>query len=100
MRFDIITIFPGYFASVFDYGIVRRARAAGLVEIAAHDLRGWTSDKHRIVDDRPFGGGDGMVLKPEPIFEAVESLTGLAGAGRRAGRDRGARPARLDARPA
>jgi tRNA (guanine37-N1)-methyltransferase len=76
MRFDIITIFPDYFASVFDYGIVRRARAAGLVRVEAHDLRRWTSDKHKIVDDRPFGGGDGMVLKPEPLFAAVESLTG------------------------
>ena len=79
MRFDIITIFPDYFASVFDFGIVRRARAAGLVGVEAHDLRRWTSDRHKIVDDRPFGGGDGMVLKPEPIFEAVESLTGVAG---------------------
>jgi len=76
MRFDIITIFPEFFRGVFDFGIVRRARAAGLVEIAAHDLRGWTHDRHKVVDDRPFGGGDGMVLKPEPIFEAVESLTG------------------------
>ncbi len=76
LRFDIITIFPDFFGAVFDFGIVRRARAAGLVEIAAHDLREWTNDKHRMVDDRPFGGGDGMVLKPEPIFEAVESLTG------------------------
>ena len=64
---------------MFDFGIVRRARAAGLVEVAAHDLRGWTHDRHKVVDDRPFGGGDGMVLKPEPIFEAVESLTGTAG---------------------
>jgi tRNA (guanine37-N1)-methyltransferase len=64
---------------VFEFGIVRRARAAGLVEIAAHDLRGWTHDRHKVVDDRPFGGGDGMVLKPEPIFEAVEALTGTAG---------------------
>ena len=80
MRFDIITIFPGYFASVFDFGIVRRARAAGLVEIEAHDLRRWTSDRHKIVDDRPFGGGDGMVLKPEPLFDAVESLTGAGSA--------------------
>ena len=79
LRFDIITIFPEFFRGVFDFGIVRRARAAGLVEIAAHDLRGWTHDRHKVVDDRPFGGGDGMVLKPEPIFEAVESLTGLAG---------------------
>ncbi|HEX8476469.1 MAG TPA: tRNA (guanosine(37)-N1)-methyltransferase TrmD [Pyrinomonadaceae bacterium] len=76
MRFDIITIFPEFFETVFDFGIVRRARAAGLVEIASHDLRGWTRDKHKMVDDRPFGGGDGMVLKPDPIFEAVESLTG------------------------
>jgi tRNA (guanine37-N1)-methyltransferase len=79
LRFDIITIFPEFFRGVFDFGIVRRARAAGLVEVAAHDLRGWTHDRHKVVDDRPFGGGDGMVLKPEPIFEAVESLTGLAG---------------------
>ena len=79
LRFDIITIFPDYFDAVFDYGIVRRAGAAGLVEIKAHDLRGWTSDKHRMVDDRPFGGGDGMVLKPEPLFAAVESLTGAGG---------------------
>lgn len=78
MRFDIITIFPEFFETVFDFGIVRRARLSGLVEIAAHDLRGWTRDKHRMVDDRPFGGGDGMVLKPEPIFEAVEALTGVA----------------------
>ena len=76
LRVDIITIFPDYFREAFDYGIVRRARAADLVEIKAHDLRSWTSDKHHVVDDRPFGGGDGMVLKPEPIFAAVESLTG------------------------
>ena len=73
---DIVTIFPDYFREAFDYGIVRKARAAGLVSIQAHDLRSWTSDKHHVVDDRPFGGGDGMVLKPEPIFAAVESLTG------------------------
>jgi tRNA (guanine37-N1)-methyltransferase len=78
MRFDIITIFPDFFREVFDYGIIRRARAAGLVKIDAHDLRAWTSDKHHIVDDRPFGGGDGMVLKPEPIFAAVENLTGTS----------------------
>jgi tRNA (guanine37-N1)-methyltransferase len=76
MKIDIVTIFPDYFREAFDYGIVRRARAAGLTEIKAHDLRSWTSDKHHVVDDRPFGGGDGMVLKPEPIFAAVESLTG------------------------
>jgi tRNA (guanine37-N1)-methyltransferase len=83
LRFDIITIFPEFFRGVFDFGIVRRARAAGLVEIAAHDLRGWTHDRHKVVDDRPFGGGDGMVLKPEPIFEAVESLTELTGGAER-----------------
>jgi tRNA (guanine37-N1)-methyltransferase len=75
MKFDIITIFPEFFREPFDYGIVRRARAVGLVETNAHDLRRWTRDKHRQVDDRPFGGGDGMILKPEPIFEAVEELT-------------------------
>jgi tRNA (guanine37-N1)-methyltransferase len=76
LRVDIITIFPDYFREAFDYGIVRRARAAELVDIKAHDLRSWASDKHHVVDDRPFGGGDGMVLKPEPIFAAVESLAG------------------------
>ena len=80
MKFDIITIFPEYFAGAFDFGIVRRARAARLVEIATHDLRGWTHDKHRMVDDRPFGGGDGMILKPEPLFEGVEALTGASDA--------------------
>ncbi|MDQ2975051.1 MAG: tRNA (guanosine(37)-N1)-methyltransferase TrmD [Acidobacteriota bacterium] len=76
MRCDIITIFPEFFREAFDYGIIRRARAAGLVETKAHDLRRWTSDKHHIVDDRPFGGGEGMVLKAEPIFAAVRELTG------------------------
>ncbi len=76
LRFDIITIFPEFFRETFEHGIVRRARAAGLVEIKAHDLRGWTADKHHVVDDRPFGGGDGMVLKPEPIFAAVSELAG------------------------
>ncbi len=78
LRCDIITIFPDFFREAFDYGIIRRARAAGLVEVKTHDLRGWTSDKHHIVDDRPFGGGEGMVLKPEPIFAAVKELTGAA----------------------
>jgi len=73
---DVITIFPDFFQGPIDYGIVKRARAAGLVSITAHDLRRWTTDKHHVVDDRPFGGGDGMILKPEPIFEAVEGLTG------------------------
>src|SRR6185437_10278538 len=74
MRFDIITIFPGFFDSPLDYGILKRARTAGLVEIATHDLRNFTHDRHRTVDDRPFGGGEGMVLKPEPLARALESL--------------------------
>lgn len=76
LRFDIITIFPEFFREAIDYGIVRRARAANLVEIKAHDLRQWTTDRHHVVDDRPFGGGDGMILKPEPLFAGVEALTG------------------------
>jgi len=74
MRFDIVTIFPGFFGGVFEYGIVRRARAEGLVTAEAHDLRAFTHDRHRTVDDRPFGGGEGMVLKPEPLAEALASL--------------------------
>ena len=78
LRFDIITIFPEFFREAIDCGILRRARHAGLVEVTAHDLRQWTTDKHHVVDDRPFGGGDGMVLKPEPIFAGVEALTGAS----------------------
>jgi tRNA (guanine37-N1)-methyltransferase len=78
MKIDILTIFPDFFRGPLDFGIVRRAREAGLVEIDIHDLRNFTKDKHRTVDDRPFGGGEGMVLKPEPIFECVESLAGIA----------------------
>jgi tRNA (guanine37-N1)-methyltransferase len=74
MRFDLITIFPEFFAGPLDYGIVRRAREAKLIEAHVHDLRAFTHDRHRTVDDRPFGGGEGMVMKPEPLFEAVESL--------------------------
>lgn len=74
MRFDIITIFPGFFNSPLDYGILRRALANGQVEVATHDLRNFTHDRHRTVDDRPFGGGEGMVLKAEPIFDAIFSL--------------------------
>jgi tRNA (guanine37-N1)-methyltransferase len=76
MRFDIITIFPVFFAGPLDYGIVRRAREAHLIETHVRDLRDFTHDRHRTVDDRPFGGGEGMVMRPEPIFEAVESLVG------------------------
>ncbi|MGD1213027.1 MAG: tRNA (guanosine(37)-N1)-methyltransferase TrmD [Candidatus Acidiferrales bacterium] len=80
MRFDIVTIFPEFFSGPLDYGIVRRAREARLVETHVHDLREFTHDRHRTVDDRPFGGGEGMVMKPEPLFEAVESLLGGANA--------------------
>ena len=76
MRFDLITIFPEFFAGPLDYGIVRRAREAGIVQIHVQDLREFTKDRHKTVDDRPFGGGEGMVLKPEPLFEAVEKLLG------------------------
>jgi len=76
MRFDLITIFPEFFAGPLDHGIVRRARESRLVEVHVQDLRAFTRDRHRTVDDRPFGGGEGMVLKPEPLFEAVESLLG------------------------
>jgi tRNA (guanine37-N1)-methyltransferase len=78
LRFDIISIFPDFFHGTFEYGIIRRARGAGLVATRVHDLRTWTTDRHHVVDDRPFGGGDGMVLKPEPIFAAVEEITGAA----------------------
>jgi tRNA (guanine37-N1)-methyltransferase len=74
MRFDIVTIFPGFFDSVFAHGIVRRAIKDGLVTVEAHDLREYAHDRHRTVDDRPFGGGEGMVLKPEPLAEALRAL--------------------------
>lgn len=74
LEVHIITIFPDFFHGPLDCGIVRRAREAGLVKIQVHDLRVFSRDRHRTVDDRPFGGGEGMVLKPEPIFECVESL--------------------------
>ncbi|MGD9588492.1 MAG: tRNA (guanosine(37)-N1)-methyltransferase TrmD [Pyrinomonadaceae bacterium] len=76
MRIDVLTIFPEFFGQVFDFGIIRRAKLAGIVEINVHDLREFATDKHKMTDDRPFGGGDGMVMKPEPIFAAVESLLG------------------------
>jgi tRNA (guanine37-N1)-methyltransferase len=74
MRFDILTIFPEFFASPFSYGVVARALRSGIAEAHMHDLRSFTRDRHRTVDDRPFGGGEGMVLKPQPIFECIESL--------------------------
>jgi tRNA (guanine37-N1)-methyltransferase len=73
LAFDVITIFPGFFDGPFEHGIIRRARERGLIRTATHDLRDYTVDRHRSVDDRPFGGGEGMVLKPEPIFDAVEA---------------------------
>jgi tRNA (guanine37-N1)-methyltransferase len=88
MRFDILTLFPGFFAGPLDYGILGRAIANGLVEVATHDLRAFTHDRHRTVDDRPFGGGEGMVLKPEPIFECVESLGIASKSDREAGSER------------
>jgi tRNA (guanine37-N1)-methyltransferase len=74
MRFDIVTIFPGLFAGIFENGVVQRAQTKGLIEVNLHDLRAFTHDRHRTVDDRPFGGGEGMVLKPEPLAEALTSL--------------------------
>src|SRR5712664_2834273 len=76
MRFDLITIFPEFFAGPLEHGIVRRAREAGLIDVRVQDLRVFAKDRHRTVDDRPFGGGEGMVMKPEPLFAAVESLLG------------------------
>jgi len=76
VKIDVLTIFPEFFGQVFDFGIIRRARLANIVEIDVHDIREFATDKHKMVDDRPFGGGDGMVLKAEPIFLAVESLLG------------------------
>ena len=74
MKFHILTIFPDFFEGPFQHGVVPRAAEAGILEIRVHDLRDWTTDRHRTVDDRPFGGGEGMLLKAEPIFKAVESI--------------------------
>jgi tRNA (guanine37-N1)-methyltransferase len=74
MKIDIVTIFPDFFRGPLDHGITRRAREAGLATIVVHDLRAFAHDRHKTVDDRPFGGGEGMVLKPEPIFECIEAL--------------------------
>src|SRR3954462_12542772 len=75
MKFEIVTIFPDFFSGPLDYGIVRRAREASFIEIKIHDLRAFTTDRHKTVDDRPLGGGDGMALKPEALFECGESRT-------------------------
>lgn len=74
MKFHIVTIFPEFFRGPFEHGVIQKAREAGKIEIHVHDLRAWTYDRHRTVDDRPFGGGEGMLLKPGPIFEAVEAI--------------------------
>jgi len=86
MKADIVTIFPDFFRGPLDYGITRRAQEMGLAKIEVHDLRGFTHDRHRTVDDRPFGGGEGMVLKPEPLFECLESMGLAAREDRLAGR--------------
>ncbi len=78
MRIDVLTIFPEFFGQDFDFGIIRRAKLAGIVEIKVHDIREFTTDKHKMTDDRPFGGGDGMVMKAEPIFLAIEQLVGTS----------------------
>ncbi len=74
MIFHVLTIFPEFFEGPFAHGVVKRGKDAGLLDIRIHNLRDWTSDRHRTVDDRPFGGGEGMVLKPEPLFAAVETI--------------------------
>src|ERR1051326_875481 len=76
MKIDVLTLFPGMFAGPLDESIIKRAREAGILELGIHNLRDYTHDRHKTVDDKPFGGGPGMLLKPEPIFEAVEHLAG------------------------
>jgi tRNA (guanine37-N1)-methyltransferase len=83
VTFHVLTIFPEFFHGPFDHGIIQKARESGRIEIRVHDLRQWTRDRHRTVDDRPFGGGEGMVLKPEPLFEAVEAIWPQYGLGER-----------------
>ena len=83
MIFHVLTIFPEFFAGPFEHGVIQRARESGAIAIRIHNLRDWTSDRHRTVDDRPFGGSEGMVLKPEPLFAAVESIWPERGPDRR-----------------
>jgi tRNA (guanine37-N1)-methyltransferase len=85
VKFHVLTIFPEFFRGPFEHGVIQRAREAGLIEISVHDLRNWTHDRHRTVDDRPFGGGEGMLLKAGPIFEAVESIWPVREAGCKVG---------------
>lgn len=84
LRIDVVTIFPGLFGPFLDESIVGLARERGLLEVGVHDLRDWTSDRHRSVDDAPYGGGPGMVMKPEPLVRAAEALAGPKGPGREA----------------
>ena len=79
MIFHVLTIFPEFFDGPFEHGVIKRARDTGAIEIRIHNLRDWTSNRHKTVDDRPFGGGEGMLLKPEPLFQAVESISGRSG---------------------
>src|ERR1700741_3319586 len=74
MKIDVLTLFPGMFAGPLDESIIRRARDKGILDLGIHNLRDYTHDRHKTVDDKPFGGGPGMLLKPEPIIEAVEHL--------------------------
>ncbi|HEU0140772.1 MAG TPA: tRNA (guanosine(37)-N1)-methyltransferase TrmD [Bryobacteraceae bacterium] len=85
MIFHVLTIFPGFFQGPFEHGVVAKAIQAGILDLQVHDLRNWAKDRHKTVDDRPFGGGEGMLLKAEPIFEAVESILagGIPGGARR-----------------
>src|SRR5690242_7559265 len=83
MKFHVLTIFPEFFRGPFEHGVIQRGCEAGLIEIHVHDLRDWTHDRHKTVDDRPFGGGEGMLLKARPIFEAVESIWPVRRAGQR-----------------
>jgi tRNA (guanine37-N1)-methyltransferase len=83
MTFHVVTIFPEFFRGPFEHGVVQRAAEAGLIEIRIHDLRKWTADRHRTVDDRPFGGGEGMLMKAEPLFQAVEEIFSERAAGRK-----------------
>src|SRR5499425_1529354 len=76
MKIDVLTLFPGMFLGPLDESIIKRAREAGLLDLSIHNLRDYAHDRHKTVDDRPFGGGPGMLLKPEPLFEAVENLVG------------------------
>ncbi|HSY66990.1 MAG TPA: tRNA (guanosine(37)-N1)-methyltransferase TrmD, partial [Terriglobales bacterium] len=87
MKIDIVTIFPDFFRGPLDYGIIRRAKESGLVTIEVHDLRAFAHDRHKTVDDRPFGGGEGMVLKPEPIFECIEAMNVASREGRNVARE-------------